>query len=147
MSVCLRLLVLPVQVAPIYWCYEHRSTNILVLPAQVAPIYWCYNVVAPIYWCYDVVAPIYCCYLCWQHQYQPKQICLPHGKVYSFLRIFSLLRMGLIRVEWTINNYRTPCFLHGDWFGSTPTPSPISKGRDQWELSTHEIYYYYWCCK
>jgi hypothetical protein len=44
MSVCLRLLVLPAQVALIYWCYEHRSTNILVLPAQVAPIYWCYYV-------------------------------------------------------------------------------------------------------
>ncbi len=28
MSVCLRLLVLPVQVAPIYWLYEHCSTNI-----------------------------------------------------------------------------------------------------------------------
>jgi hypothetical protein len=40
----LTLLVMPSQVAPIYWCYEHHSTNILVLPAQVAPIYWCYDV-------------------------------------------------------------------------------------------------------
>jgi hypothetical protein len=52
--------------------------------------------------------------LCWQQQYQPIQICLPRGKVYSFWRIFSLLRIGLIRVERTMNNYRTPCFLHGD---------------------------------
>ncbi len=44
MSVCLRLLAPPAQVAPIYWCYEHHSTNILVLTAQVAPIYWCYDV-------------------------------------------------------------------------------------------------------
>jgi hypothetical protein len=43
MSVCLRLLVLQAQVAPIYWCYERRSTIILVLSAQVAPIYWCYE--------------------------------------------------------------------------------------------------------
>jgi hypothetical protein len=40
----LTLLVMPSQVAPIDWCYEHHSTNILVLPAQVAPIYWCYDV-------------------------------------------------------------------------------------------------------
>ncbi len=62
------------------------------------------------------IAPIYWCYLCWQHQYQPIQLCLPRGKVYSFWRIFS------------------QCFLRGDWYGSTPTPSPVSKGRDQWEL-------------
>jgi hypothetical protein len=30
--------VLPAQVAPIYWCYEHHSTNILVLLVFAAPI-------------------------------------------------------------------------------------------------------------
>ena len=44
MPVCIRLLALQALVAPIYWCCEHRSTNILVLPAHVAPIYWCYDV-------------------------------------------------------------------------------------------------------
>ncbi len=38
MSVCLCLLALQAQVAPIYWCYEHRSTNILVLLVLAAPI-------------------------------------------------------------------------------------------------------------
>jgi len=38
MPVCIRLLALQALVAPIYWCCEHRSTNILVLPAHVAPI-------------------------------------------------------------------------------------------------------------
>ena len=101
----LTLLVMPSQVAPIDWCYEHHSTNILVLPAQVAPKNWCYDV---------FFAPIYWCFLCWQQQYQPIQICLQRGTVYSFWQIFSLLRIGLIRVERTMNNYRTPCFLHGD---------------------------------
>jgi len=36
--------VLPALVAPIYWCCEHRSTNILVLRVLAAPIYWCYDV-------------------------------------------------------------------------------------------------------
>jgi hypothetical protein len=31
-------LALQAQVAPIYWCYEHRSTNILVLLVLAAPI-------------------------------------------------------------------------------------------------------------
>ena len=35
---------LPAQVAPIYWCYRHCSTNILVLLVLAAPIYWCYDV-------------------------------------------------------------------------------------------------------
>jgi hypothetical protein len=30
--------VLPAQVAPIYWCYDVRSTNILVLLVLAAPI-------------------------------------------------------------------------------------------------------------
>jgi hypothetical protein len=30
MYVWFRLLVLPLQVAPIYWCYKYRSTNILI---------------------------------------------------------------------------------------------------------------------
>ena len=70
-------------------------------------------------------APIYWCYECWQHQYQPIQVCLPRGDSWSvqFMADF-----------FTIINYRTPCFLYGDWYGSTPTPSPVSKGRDQWEL-------------
>jgi hypothetical protein len=72
MSVCLHLLALQAQVAPISTQYIGAT-----------------NIVAPIYWRY----------LCWQHQYQPIQICLPHGKVYSFWRIFSLLGMGVIRVE------------------------------------------------
>ncbi len=38
MSVCLRLLVLPAQVAPIYWCYDVLSTNILVLLVLAATI-------------------------------------------------------------------------------------------------------------
>jgi hypothetical protein len=38
------ILVLPAQVAPIYWCYGHRSTSILVLLVLAAPIYWCYDV-------------------------------------------------------------------------------------------------------
>jgi hypothetical protein len=38
MSVCLRLLVLPAQVAPIIWCYDVRTTNILVLLVLAAPI-------------------------------------------------------------------------------------------------------------
>ncbi len=38
MSVCLRLLALQAQVAPVYWCYEHRSTNILMLIVLAAPI-------------------------------------------------------------------------------------------------------------
>ncbi len=101
--------------------------RLLVLPSQYIGAT---NIVAPIDWRY----------LCWQHQYQPIQICLPRGKVYSFWRIFLLLRIGLIRVERTINNYRTFSFLHVDWFGSTPTPSPISKGRDQWELRGGTLY-------
>ncbi len=43
MSVCLRLLVLPAQVAPIYWCYEYCSTCIGAT-MFIVPIYWCYNV-------------------------------------------------------------------------------------------------------
>ena len=105
MSVCVRLLVLHHKyqyigatniVAPIYWCCQHKEHQYIGATMSIAPIYWRY--------------------LCWQHQYQPIQICLPRGKVYSFWRIFS------------------PCFLHGDWYRSTPTPSPVSKGRDQWEL-------------
>jgi hypothetical protein len=38
------ILVLPAQVAPIYWCYGHHSTNIMVLLVLAAPIYWCYDV-------------------------------------------------------------------------------------------------------
>ncbi len=109
--------------APIYWRCKHLKNlrnflsckmslclRLLVLPAQVGATMF----VAPIYWCY----------LCWQHQYQPIQLCLPRGKVYSFWRIFS------------------PCFLHGDWYGSTPTPSPVSKGRDQWELRGGTLFTY-----
>ncbi len=70
---------------------------------------------------------IYWCYLCWQHHYQPIELCLPRGKVYNFWRIFS------------------PCFLHGDWYGSTHIPSPVSKGRDQWELRGGTLYTYI-CC-
>jgi hypothetical protein len=38
MSVCIRLLALQAQVAPIYWCYDVCSTNILVLRVLAAPI-------------------------------------------------------------------------------------------------------------
>jgi hypothetical protein len=38
MPVCIRLLALQALVAPIYWCCEHRSTNILVLRVLAAPI-------------------------------------------------------------------------------------------------------------
>ena len=68
--------------APIYWCCKHLKNprkflsckmpvciRLLALQALVAPIYWCYE--------------------CWQHQYQPIQVCLPRGEVYSFWRIFS----------------------------------------------------------
>ena len=64
-----------------------------------------------------IFAPtVYWCYLCLQHQYQPIQVCLPCGEVYSFWRIF-----------FTIINYRTPCFLYGNRYGSTPTPLPSVK--------------------
>jgi hypothetical protein len=86
MSVCLRLLVLPSQVAPIYWCY-----------------------------------------LCWQHQYQPIQICLSRGKVYSFWQIFSLLQIGLIRVERTINNYKLHVFFIVTDLAPSPPPLPSVK--------------------
>ena len=88
MSVCLRLLALPAQVAPIYWLYEHRSTNIGAASTSSTNILVLLVLAA--------------------------HICLPHVKVNSFWRIFSLLQIGLIRVERTINNYRTPFFLHGD---------------------------------
>jgi hypothetical protein len=62
------------------------STNILVLRTLQHQYIGAMMFLTPIYWC---------C-LCWQHQYQPIQLCLPRGKVYIFWRIFS------------------PCFLHSD---------------------------------
>ncbi len=104
------------------------STNILVLRTLQHQYIGATKFLAPIYiGAMMFVAPLYWCYLCWQHQYQPIQLCLPRGKVYSFWRIFS------------------PCFLHGDWYGSTPTPSPVSKGRDQWELRGSTLYTYIHC--
>ena len=107
---------LQAQVAPIYWSYDVRSTNILVLLVLAAPIgedtqtfYNLKNFADFLNVCSANILVL----TGLQHQYQPIQICLPRGKVYSFWRIFS------------------PCFLHGDWYGSTPTPSPVSKGRNQ----------------
>ncbi len=100
--------------APIYWRCKHLKNPRNFLSCKMSV---CLRLLVPIYWCY----------LCWQHQYQPIQLCLPRGKVYSFWWIFS------------------PYFLHGDWYGSTPTPSPVSKGRDQWELRGGTIYTYIGC--
>ncbi len=42
----------------------------------------------------------------------------------QFLKIYKRVYSEWIE-QWTI--YRTPCFLDGEWFGSMPTPSLVSK--------------------
>ena len=110
MPVCICLLALQALVAPIYWCCEHRSTNILVLPAHVAPIYWCYDVRSTNILVLRVLAAPISAHTCLFTTWWSVQ----------FLADF-----------FTIINYRTPCFLFGNWYGSKPTPSPVSKGRNQ----------------
>ena len=95
MPVCIRLLALQALVAPIYWCCEHRSTNILVLPAHVAPIS-AHTGLFTTWWSVQFLADFF-----------------------------------------TIINYRTPCFLYGDH----PTPSPVT-GRDQWEFRGGAFFIY-----
>jgi hypothetical protein len=109
-------LALQALVAPIYWCCEHRSTNILVLPAHVAPIYWCYNVRSTNILVLRVLA----------------------APISAHTGLFTTWwSVQFLADFFTIINYRTPCFLYGDH----PTPSPVT-GRDQWEFrgGGHSLY-------
>jgi hypothetical protein len=110
-------LALQALVAPIYWCCEHRSTNILVLPAHVAPIYWCYDVRSTNILVLRVLA----------------------APISAHTGLFTTWwSVQFLADFFTIINYRTPCFLYGDH----PTPSPVT-GRDQWEFRGGGAFFIY----
>ena len=109
--------------APIYWCCKHLKNprkflsckmpvciRLLALQALVAPIYWCCEhrstniLVLPAH-----VAPI-----------------SAHTGLFT-----TWWSVQFLADFFSIIYYRTPCFLCGDWYGSKPTPSPVSKGRNQ----------------
>ncbi len=116
--------------APIYWCCKPVSTNILVLQTFKKSASCKMPVCIRLLALQALVAPIYwCC----EHRSTNILVLPAHVAPIS-------AHKGLFTTWWTnrfladfftIINYKTPCFLYGNWYGSKPTPSPVSKGRNQ----------------